>query len=88
MLLQESLGNVNCCTTVVAHVSDSPAHLLQTLSTIQTATRIRRTLKKAKVCLSKDSFPCSCPVSFLAKSSVQLQPFHFIDLNYYDYPYM
>ncbi|XP_062324356.1 kinesin-like protein KIF26B isoform X2 [Osmerus eperlanus] len=48
MLLQESLGNVNCCTTVVAHVSDSPAHLLQSLSTIQTATRIRRAQKKAK----------------------------------------
>ncbi|CAB1343159.1 unnamed protein product [Coregonus sp. 'balchen'] len=49
MLLQESLGNINCHTTVLAHVTDSPEHFSETLSTVQIASRIRRTQKKAKV---------------------------------------
>ncbi|XP_041721748.2 kinesin-like protein KIF26B [Coregonus clupeaformis] len=48
MLLQESLGNINCHTTVLAHVTDSPEHFSETLSTVQIASRIRRTQKKAK----------------------------------------
>ncbi|XP_038823971.1 kinesin-like protein KIF26B [Salvelinus namaycush] len=47
MLLQESLGNINCHTTVLAHVTDSPEHFPETLSTVQIASRIRRTQKKA-----------------------------------------
>ncbi|XP_055728258.1 kinesin-like protein KIF26B isoform X2 [Salvelinus fontinalis] len=47
MLLQESLGNINCRTTVLAHVTDSPEHFPETLSTVQIASRIRRTQKKA-----------------------------------------
>ncbi|KAK6297662.1 hypothetical protein J4Q44_G00322450 [Coregonus suidteri] len=48
MLLQESLGNINCRTTVLAHVTDSPEHCSETLSTVQIASLIRRTQKKAK----------------------------------------
>nr|XP_046147979.1 kinesin-like protein KIF26B [Oncorhynchus gorbuscha] len=47
MLLQESLGNINCHTTVLAHVTDSPEHFPETLSTVQISSRIRRTQKKA-----------------------------------------
>ncbi|CDQ59961.1 unnamed protein product [Oncorhynchus mykiss] len=47
MLLQESLGNINCHTTVLAHVTDSLEHFPETFSTVQIASRIRRTQKKA-----------------------------------------
>ncbi|XP_029589011.1 kinesin-like protein KIF26B isoform X2 [Salmo trutta] len=47
MLLQESLGNINCHTTVLAHVTDSTEHFPETLSTVQIASRIRRMQKKA-----------------------------------------
>lgn len=50
MLLQESLGNINCRTTVLAHVTDLPEHCSETLSTVQITSRIRRTQKKAKIC--------------------------------------
>lgn len=49
MLLRESLGHVNCHTTVIAQVADSVAYLQETLSTIQLASRIRRTQKRTKV---------------------------------------
>lgn len=49
MLLRESLGHVNCHTTVIAQVANSVAHLQETLSTIQLASRIRRTQKRTKV---------------------------------------
>lgn len=49
MLLQEALGRVNCHTTVIAQVDDSLAHLQETLSTIQLASRIRKTQKRTKV---------------------------------------
>ncbi|XP_058234845.1 kinesin-like protein KIF26B isoform X2 [Hemibagrus wyckioides] len=42
MLIQESLGNVNCHTTVVAHVSTSHEDLAETLCTLQIVSRIRR----------------------------------------------
>ncbi|XP_065819531.1 kinesin-like protein KIF26B isoform X2 [Labrus bergylta] len=48
MLLQESMGHVNCHTTVVAQVSDSLAHLQEAISTIQMASRIRKTQKRTK----------------------------------------
>ncbi|TKS75832.1 Kinesin-like protein KIF26B [Collichthys lucidus] len=48
MLLRESLGHVNCHTTVIAQVADSVAYLQETLSTIQLASRIRRTQKRTK----------------------------------------
>lgn len=49
MLLRDSLGHINCHTTVIAEVSESLAHLQETLSTIQMASRIRRTQKRTKV---------------------------------------
>lgn len=49
MLLRDSLGHINCHTTVIAEVSESLAHLQETLSTIQMALRIRRTQKRTKV---------------------------------------
>ncbi|KAJ8009416.1 hypothetical protein DPEC_G00088650 [Dallia pectoralis] len=48
MLLQESLGNMNCRKTVMAHVTDSPEYFSETLCTVQIASRIRRTQKKPK----------------------------------------
>lgn len=46
MLLSESLGNINCRTTMIAHVSDSPVNYTETLTTVQLASRIHRTRKK------------------------------------------
>ncbi|KAJ3607160.1 hypothetical protein NHX12_026673 [Muraenolepis orangiensis] len=46
MLLRESLGNINCRTTMIAHVSDSSSRYLETLSTVQLASRIHRTRKR------------------------------------------
>lgn len=53
MLLSESLGNINCQTTMIAHISDSPANYMETLTTVQLASRIHRMRKKkSKVFLS------------------------------------
>lgn len=53
MLLRESLATTSCRTTMIAHVSDSPAHHAETLSTVQLAARIHRLRrKKGKVSLS------------------------------------
>lgn len=50
MLLRESLGNMNCRTTMIAHISASPRDFSETLSTIQIASRVlRMKKKKAKV---------------------------------------
>ncbi|MEQ2210856.1 hypothetical protein XENOCAPTIV_020579, partial [Xenoophorus captivus] len=46
MLLSESLGNINCRTTMIAHISDSPANYMETLTTLQLASRIHRMRKK------------------------------------------
>ncbi|KAI1897934.1 hypothetical protein AGOR_G00088390 [Albula goreensis] len=46
MLLRESLGNINCRTTMIAHVSESAADYAETLSTIQQASRVHRMRKK------------------------------------------
>lgn len=46
MLLRESLGNINCRTTMIAHISDSPASFTESLSTVQIASRIHRMRKK------------------------------------------
>lgn len=46
MLLSESLGNINCQTTMIAHISDSPANYMETLTTVQLASRIHRMRKK------------------------------------------
>ncbi|XP_028290351.1 kinesin-like protein KIF26B [Gouania willdenowi] len=46
MLLRESLGNMNCRTTMIAHISASPGDFSETLSTIQIASRVLRMKKK------------------------------------------
>uniref|UniRef100_A0A3P8T941 Kinesin motor domain-containing protein n=1 Tax=Amphiprion percula TaxID=161767 RepID=A0A3P8T941_AMPPE len=48
MLLRESLGHANCHTAVIAQVADSLVNLQETFSTIQLASRIRRTQKRTK----------------------------------------
>ncbi|XP_028809322.1 kinesin-like protein KIF26B isoform X2 [Denticeps clupeoides] len=50
MLLQESLANINCQTTIIAHVSNMPEALSEALSTIQIVCHIRKMQKKAKKC--------------------------------------
>lgn len=50
MLLRESIATTSCRTTMIAHVSDAPAHHAETLSTVQLAARVHRLRrKKAKV---------------------------------------
>lgn len=46
MLLRESLATTNCRTIMIAHISDSPAHHAETLSTVQLAARIHRLRRK------------------------------------------
>ncbi|XP_061820344.2 kinesin-like protein KIF26B [Nerophis lumbriciformis] len=46
MLLRESLGNMNCRTTMIAHISASPGDFSESLSTIQLASRVLRMKKK------------------------------------------
>uniref|UniRef100_A0A8C2DY28 Kinesin family member 26Ba n=1 Tax=Cyprinus carpio TaxID=7962 RepID=A0A8C2DY28_CYPCA len=46
MLLRESLGNMNCRTTMIAHISSSPSNFSETLSTLQIASRVLRLKKK------------------------------------------
>jgi kinesin family protein 26 len=46
MLLRESLGNVNCRTTMIAHISGVAGNYAETLSTIQIASRVLRMKKK------------------------------------------
>ncbi|XP_077949969.1 kinesin-like protein KIF26A isoform X3 [Gasterosteus aculeatus] len=64
MLLGESLGNINCRTTMVAHVSNSLTDYMETLRTLQLASRIHHTgKKKSKVP------PCSSRLLFKHASS-------------------
>ncbi|KAA0710906.1 Kinesin-like protein KIF26B [Triplophysa tibetana] len=46
MLLRESLGNMNCRTTMIAHISLSPNNFSETLSSLQIASRVLRLKKK------------------------------------------
>nr|XP_040015996.1 kinesin-like protein KIF26B [Gasterosteus aculeatus aculeatus] len=78
MLLREALSHVNCHTRVIAEVDDSMAHLQETLSTIQLASRIRRTQKR-----TKQSTSCSPCGRSLTKErgapSSSLRAFHSTD---------
>lgn len=69
MLLRESLATTNCRTTMIAHISDSPAHHAETLSTVQLAARIHRLRrKKGKVS------PSSCCLPGAPRLPYPLQP--------------
>ncbi|XP_044232491.1 kinesin-like protein KIF26B isoform X1 [Thunnus albacares] len=79
LLLRESLGHVNCHTTVIAEVADSLIHLQETLSTIQLASRIRRTQKRTKQ--STSCSPCgrSLTKEKRGPQSLSLRAFHSTD---------
>ncbi|XP_044292893.1 kinesin-like protein KIF26A isoform X1 [Varanus komodoensis] len=76
MLLRESLGNINCRTTMLAHISDSPANYAESLTTIQLASRIHRMRKKkSKYASSSSGGESSCEEGHIRKPP-HLRPFH------------
>ncbi|MEQ2160549.1 hypothetical protein GOODEAATRI_000410, partial [Goodea atripinnis] len=76
MLLRESLGNINCRTTMIAHISDSPAHYADSLNTIQLASRIHRMRKKkSKYASSSSGGESSCEEGRVRRPP-HLRPFH------------
>ncbi|KAM9339375.1 kinesin-like protein KIF26A [Symphorus nematophorus] len=76
MLLSESLGNINCQTTMIAHISDSPANYMETLTTVQLASRIHRMRKKkSKYASSSSGGESSCEEGSSSRAP-HLRPFH------------
>ncbi|XP_031683942.1 kinesin-like protein KIF26B [Oncorhynchus kisutch] len=80
MLLRESLGNMNCRTTMIAHISSSPSNFYDTLSTIQIASRLlRMKKKKTKVSMqytsSSSGGESSCEEGRMRRPT-HLRPFH------------
>ncbi|CAJ1077787.1 kinesin-like protein KIF26A [Xyrichtys novacula] len=76
MLLSESLGNINCRTTMIAHISDSPANYMETLTTVQLASRIHRMRKKkSKYASSSSGGESSCEEGPCYRPP-HLRPFH------------
>ncbi|XP_018542282.1 kinesin-like protein KIF26A isoform X3 [Lates calcarifer] len=76
MLLSESLGNINCRTTMIAHISDSPANYMETLTTVQLASRIHRMRKKkSKYGSSSSGGESSCEEG-PSHRPPHLRPFH------------
>nr|XP_012601965.1 kinesin-like protein KIF26A [Microcebus murinus] len=76
MLLRESLATAGCHATMIAHVSDAPAHHAETLSTVQLAARIHRLRrKKAKYASSSSGGESSCEEG-RARRPPHLRPFH------------
>ncbi|KAK7904731.1 hypothetical protein WMY93_017338 [Mugilogobius chulae] len=76
MLLRESLGNINCRTTMIAHISDSPNNYAESLNTIQLASRIHRMRKKkSKYASSSSGGESSCEEGRIRKPP-HLRPFH------------
>ncbi|XP_056135304.1 kinesin-like protein KIF26B [Lampris incognitus] len=80
MLLRESLGNMNCRTTMIAHISASPKDFSETLSTIQIASRVlRMKKKKTKVTVqytsSSSGGESSCEEGRMRRPT-HLRPFH------------
>nr|XP_055042324.1 kinesin-like protein KIF26A isoform X2 [Misgurnus anguillicaudatus] len=72
MLLMESLGNINCRTTMIAHISDSPANYAESLTTVQLASRIHRMRKKkSKYASSSSGGESSCE-----EERIRRRPFH------------
>uniref|UniRef100_A0A3Q2Z7M0 Kinesin family member 26B n=1 Tax=Hippocampus comes TaxID=109280 RepID=A0A3Q2Z7M0_HIPCM len=76
MLLRESLGNMNCRTTMIAHISASPADFSESLSTIQIASRVlRMKKKKTKYTSSSSGGESSCEEGRMRRPT-HLRPFH------------
>ncbi|KAM4712534.1 kinesin-like protein KIF26A isoform 2-T2 [Anableps anableps] len=76
MLLSESLGNINCRTTMIAHISDSPANYLETLTTVQLASRIHRMRKKKSKYASSSSGGDSSCEEGPSRRPPHVQPFY------------
>ncbi|XP_052001000.1 kinesin-like protein KIF26A [Xyrauchen texanus] len=76
MLLRDSLGNINCRTTMIAHISDSPSNYAESLTTIQLASRIHRMRKKkSKYASSSSGGESSCDEGRIRRPP-QIRPFH------------
>uniref|UniRef100_A0A8C5RCD2 Kinesin family member 26A n=1 Tax=Laticauda laticaudata TaxID=8630 RepID=A0A8C5RCD2_LATLA len=76
MLLRESLGNINCRTTMLAHISDSPGSYAESLMTLQLASRIHRMRKKkSKYASSSSGGESSCEEGHVRRPP-HLRPFH------------
>ncbi|XP_004626885.1 kinesin-like protein KIF26B isoform X2 [Octodon degus] len=76
MLLRESLGNVNCRTTMIAHISAAAGSYAETLSTLQIASRVlRMKKKKTKYTSSSSGGESSCEEGRMRRPT-QLRPFH------------
>ncbi|NXI37214.1 KI26B protein, partial [Galbula dea] len=76
MLLRESLGNMNCRTTMIAHISAAAGNYAETLSTIQIASRVlRMKKKKPKYTSSSSGGESSCEEGRMRRPT-QLRPFH------------
>ncbi|ELW49531.1 Kinesin-like protein KIF26B [Tupaia chinensis] len=76
MLLRESLGNMNCRTTMIAHISAAAGNYAETLSTIQVASRVlRMKKKKTKYTSSSSGGESSCEEGRMRRPT-QLRPFH------------
>ncbi|XP_054879936.1 LOW QUALITY PROTEIN: kinesin-like protein KIF26A [Poeciliopsis prolifica] len=76
MLLSESLGNINCRTTMIAHISDSPANFMETLTTVQLASRIHRMRKKKSKYASSSSGGDSSCEEGPSRRPPHVQPFY------------
>ncbi|XP_070787682.1 kinesin-like protein KIF26A [Pituophis catenifer annectens] len=77
MLLRESLGNINCRTTMLAHISDSPGSYAESLMTLQLASRIHRMRKKKskQYASSSSGGESSCEEGHVRRPP-HLRPFH------------
>ncbi|XP_038823281.1 kinesin-like protein KIF26B [Salvelinus namaycush] len=77
MLLRESLGNMNCRTTMIAHISSSPSNFSDTLSTLQIASRLLRMKKKKtkQYTSSSSGGESSCEEGRMRRPT-HLRPFH------------
>ncbi|KAG9344856.1 hypothetical protein JZ751_010545 [Albula glossodonta] len=71
MLLRESLGNINCRTTMIAHVSESAADYAETLSTVQQASRVHRMRKKKSKTLDPTTLALCCRDKSFSSGSTQ-----------------
>uniref|UniRef100_A0A8C4NPF3 Kinesin motor domain-containing protein n=1 Tax=Eptatretus burgeri TaxID=7764 RepID=A0A8C4NPF3_EPTBU len=76
MLLRESLGNINCRTTMVAHVSATASRYTETMATVQLAARIHRLRKrKSRSASSSSGGESSCEESRNRRPPSSLRPF-------------
>ncbi|KAM4693767.1 kinesin-like protein KIF26B [Discoglossus pictus] len=86
MLLRESLGNMNCRTTMIAHISAAASNYAETLSTIQIASRVlRMKKKKTKYTSSSSGGESSCEEGRMRRPT-QLRPFHSRNVVDPDFP--